>query len=512
MGVIMKQFVRTLLMAAFAVLVATGCAVQKKAGDTCYVSVQYAMKHEQPDANSKTVGTLKMGDSIVVNAVIPQQGHLATDQADPWIKVAEGDSFYYIPGNTIISQDLWKEQLSGLPPKGEAKVKNFTSARRQKKRTDLKQADLYRGELFLLLGANGNMSSEDGVAYSAELGEYLKVQSKSAADLKIKLPEAKTNFTPNPKTFFEIGPYQEFDMGTVLASLMIKDAIAPDHPVTLYVKSIVDRLVKHSTLPYAYSGFHVFILKDDETVNACAAPGGFIFVTTGMLKYLNSEEELALILAHEIGHLEFHHSVRELSAVDYAGFALSALVAGIDLNDPKVQAAIIEILADAYEVWLDGEIQIAKILGIFGKEPPTEEEKKAAYAKFVNEKTVAEKTAEIQELIEDAKDKVMDIVQQLNGKLTKGHDVEFEAAADRRAVSLAAAAGYDADALLSVLSRIKADNGGFGEAYPVNRDELVKQFKESYKVAAPAVAVGDYQAIRTQVEKITAADLFIKNK
>ena len=99
-----------------------------------------------------------------------------------------------------------------------------------------------------------------------------------------------------------------------------------------------------------------------------------------------------------------------------------------------------------------------------------------------------------------------------NGKLTKGQDVEFEAAADRRAVSLAAAAGYDADALLSVLSRIKADNGGFGEAYPVNRDELVKQFKESYKVAAPAVAVGDYQAVRTQVEKITAADLFIKNK
>ena len=91
----------------------------------------------------------------------------------------------------------------------------------------------------------------------------------------------------------------------------------------------------------------------------------------------------------------------------------------------------------------------------------------------------------------------------------KGHTVEFEAAADRRAVSLAAAAGYKADALLAVLARIKADYNGFGEAYPVNRDELVEQFKVFYPVEVPAQTVGDYKTIRTQVEKLTDADLFI---
>ena len=103
----------------------------------------------------------------------------------------------------------------------------------------------------------------------------------------------------------------------------------------------------------------------------------------------------------------------------------------------------------------------------------------------------------------------MEVLQMVGDSMHKGHAVEYEEAADRRAVSLAAAAGYDANALLDVLTRIKVDNNGFGEAYPVNRDELVKQFKASFKVETPA-AVADYNAIRIQVEKISDADLFIK--
>ena len=280
-------------------------------------------------------------------------------------------------------------------------------------------------------------------------------------------------------------------MGAGLAAFMMKNALAPNHPATVYVKSIVDRLVKYSTLPYAYGGFHVIVLKDDETVNACAAPGGFVFVTTGMLKYLNSEEELALILAHEIGHLEFHHSVRELGVADYGSFAVAALTADIDLTDPRIKEAIVQLAKDT----------VAKIPFSEKLSQEVREQKIAETVKFTTEK--------LQVAIDSAKEQIMKLLQIIGGSLEKGHTVEFEAAADRRAVSLAAAAGYKADALLAVLARIKADYNGFGEAYPVNRDELVEQFKVFYPVEVPAQTVGDYKTIRTQVEKLTDADLFI---
>lgn len=492
-------------------LVTTGCSIlqdtigkinkfdmTKNVGETYYVSVPCVTKHEQPDATSKAVGFLKMGDTIVVSAIVPLQGHLATDEADSWLQIADGS---YIPGNTIVEKILWDEQLSGLPPKGEVKIKNFTSSKHQDTDASLDQANLSNIELLLLLGANGSMSSEDGKAYPTELGEYIKTQNQVTGDLKIRLPETEANLAPNPLAFNKIGPYQEFDMGAGLAMLMMKNAIAPTHPVTIYVKGIVDKLVKHSTLPYAYGGFNVIILKDDASINASAAPGGFVFVTTGMLKYLKSEEELALILAHEIGHLEFHHSVRELGPIQFSNFAVAALVADIDLNNPKVKDAIRKIATELFNTWLSAETQKAKMLG---QEPPSAEAANAQLDKLINEQT-----AMIQGKIDDAKELIMELLQSLSDNMSQGHEVEFEAAADRRAVSLAAAAGYNADALLDVLSRIKADNNGFGKAYPVNRDELVRQFKASFNVTSP-VTPADYNAIRVQVEKITDADLFIK--
>lgn len=56
-----------------------------------------------------------------------------------------------------------------------------------------------------------------------------------------------------------------------------------------------------------------FKLVDDPTVNAFALPGGFIYVTRGILAYLNSEAELAGVLGHEIGHVTAKHSVSRMS-------------------------------------------------------------------------------------------------------------------------------------------------------------------------------------------------------
>ena len=73
--------------------------------------------------------------------------------------------------------------------------------------------------------------------------------------------------------------------------------------------------------------FHVL---DDAAVNAFAYPGGFIFVTRGLLTHLNSEAELAEVIGHEIGHVTAKHSVNQMSrqVLTQAG-----LVAGSLLSD-----------------------------------------------------------------------------------------------------------------------------------------------------------------------------------
>ncbi len=62
-----------------------------------------------------------------------------------------------------------------------------------------------------------------------------------------------------------------------------------------------------------------FTVLDSKDVNAFALPGGFIFITRGLMAYLNSESELAAVLGHEIGHVTARHAVRQHSASQLTG-------------------------------------------------------------------------------------------------------------------------------------------------------------------------------------------------
>lgn len=57
------------------------------------------------------------------------------------------------------------------------------------------------------------------------------------------------------------------------------------------------------------------IIKDDSTLNAFCTPGGYIYVYTGLLKFLDSEDQLAGVLGHEIGHADMRHSTRQMTTM-----------------------------------------------------------------------------------------------------------------------------------------------------------------------------------------------------
>ena len=72
---------------------------------------------------------------------------------------------------------------------------------------------------------------------------------------------------------------------------------------------------------------YYFFIFDDKEVNAVSLPGGFIYVNRGLIEKVSSDDELAGVLAHEIGHIVARHNIKRLQAIQ--GYSLlSALIAG----------------------------------------------------------------------------------------------------------------------------------------------------------------------------------------
>lgn len=69
------------------------------------------------------------------------------------------------------------------------------------------------------------------------------------------------------------------------------------------------------------------IIKNDSVLNAFCTPGGYIYVYTGILKYLDNEAQLAGVMCHEIGHADLRHSTRQMTQM-YGVTTLIDIIAG----------------------------------------------------------------------------------------------------------------------------------------------------------------------------------------
>src|SRR5437667_2731270 len=87
-----------------------------------------------------------------------------------------------------------------------------------------------------------------------------------------------------------------------------------------YVQAMGRKLVAVSHRPNLE--WH-FTVVDSPVVNAFAIPGGYVYLTRGILAYLGNEAELAGVMGHEIGHVTARHSVRQITRQGLAGIGLS---------------------------------------------------------------------------------------------------------------------------------------------------------------------------------------------
>jgi beta-barrel assembly-enhancing protease len=184
--------------------------------------------------------------------------------------------------------------------------------------------------------------------------------------------------------------------------------------LTRYVNELGQTLALHSDRPETYGGYR-FLVLDSEEINAFAAPGGLIVITRGMLRCCRTEDALAAVLAHEIGHIQFAHGLRSI-------------------QKSRITGAWTTVLAEAGKT--------------FGP-------------------------AELAEAVQAFEGSISDVTQTL---VVNGYGRAAEREADAAAIAMLRRTGYDPHALVDMLGqmqpRLKAGGLDFAKTHPPPADRI----------------------------------------
>ncbi len=217
------------------------------------------------------------------------------------------------------------------------------------------------------------------------------------------------------KTFDQITPEQEYWIGrTVAATILSANKPFDNEAATRYLNTLGQYLSLCSDRPETFGGYHFLIMESDE-INAFAAPGGLILVSRGMLRCCTSEDAVAAVLAHEIGHVENKHGLQSISK-------------------SRLTSALTVLATES-----------AKNLG--GKE--------------------------LADLTKTFEGSITDITSTM---INSGYSRQFESQADKAAVRILENAGYNPHALVTLLGtmekRLKPGGRDFAKTHPDPRDRI----------------------------------------
>lgn len=265
--------------------------------------------------------------------------------------------------------------------------------------------------LFLggLAGAHGCASFEQvakaGTSFARSQGVVTETQAQSI----VKTTSAVA------KTFEDITPEQEYYIGrTVGAVIVSRYKPYANAEANNYLNLLGQTLAQASDRPETFGGYH-FLILDSGEINAFAAPGGLIFVSRGMLRLCRSEDAVAAVLAHEIGHVQLRHGLQSI-------------------DKSRLTQALTTIAAES-----------AKTMG----------------------------SKEIADLTRTFEGSITDITATM---INNGYSRSFEREADAAAVSILSRVGYDPEGLVAMLGEMEKNlkPGGldFAKTHPSPKSRI----------------------------------------
>ena len=202
-----------------------------------------------------------------------------------------------------------------------------------------------------------------------------------------------------------------------------------------------------------------FVVLENDGPNAFSAPGGYVFITTGMLKQLDNEAQLAAVLAHEIGHVTGRHALQE-----YRQQTVSACEWGIGLKKGSAFAADIVSAVNS---------DVNRFLGA----------------------SVIDLNGATAEFIAKLTDGLVDAL------TSKGMGPRAEFEADQTAEQLMVFAGYDPSEYEKLIKKLP--EGGRSTPHPSNGDRLEKLKEYREKELGPFATAGKAPPLADKVKVVT---------
>jgi predicted Zn-dependent protease len=141
---------------------------------------------------------------------------------------------------------------------------------------------------------------------------------------------------------------QEVAMGLQAAPEMAQQhgGLHPDEQRQAYLDQVCERVINNSQAGETDWPFECHLLADPELINAFALPGGQLFITAALFDRLETEGQLAAVMAHEIGHVVGRHAAEQLADQQLAqGLSGAAVIAAYDPENPNSGLSTAQIAA-----------------------------------------------------------------------------------------------------------------------------------------------------------------------
>ncbi len=157
--------------------------------------------------------------------------------------------------------------------------------------------------------------SQFNIGIGGRDNDGIQIDVFRAAETIMSASEAQKSFT------YE----QEYYLGrAIAANILYQYELYEEPAANRYVTLVGQTVAAHSDMPQTFGGYRFLILDSDE-VNALAAPGGIIFITRGMLRACENEDQLAAVLAHEVAHVQSRHGVQLIKDSRWKKFGTEAV-------------------------------------------------------------------------------------------------------------------------------------------------------------------------------------------
>lgn len=122
----------------------------------------------------------------------------------------------------------------------------------------------------------------------------------------------------------DITPAEEHYIGRAVAALILqKYPLYNNAGLNNYLNKVGLTVAYHSSRPVTYGGYHFAVLDSNE-INAFACPGGLIFVTRGLLREVQDEDQLANVIGHEVAHVAKRHGIGAIKKSRWTKFGFYA--------------------------------------------------------------------------------------------------------------------------------------------------------------------------------------------